>query len=106
MGRLLGYGTPQTILGYFEDEEIYKNMFYFDMSLSEQFAKRCDLWNLDVEVAKALKDACVEFVQTILFRARSGFTAINLKTVYSKQDVTRHDQQQSQNKSFLGIPIK
>lgn len=106
MGRLLGYCTPQTILGYFEDDEIYKNMFYFDMSLSETFAKRCDLWELDIESAKAIKDACIEFVQSILFRARSGFTAINLKTVYSKSDITRSDNQQKQQRSFLGIPIK
>lgn len=105
MGRLLGYGTPQTVLGYFEEEEIYKNLFYFDMSMAENIAKRSDAWELDVETAKMIKDAAVELIQSILFRAKKGFTAINMRTQYSRSDVSRSDNQPSTKKSFLGISL-
>ena len=106
MGRLLGFANQITRMSYYEDEEIYKNMFYFDMSLTELIAKRAGIWELDIETAKAIKDAAIEIVQSVLFCARNGFTAINVRTTYSKQDVTRTDA--SENKkggSFLGIPL-
>lgn len=106
MGRLLKFANQITRMSYYEDEEIYKNMFYFDMSLTELIAKRAGLWELDIETAKAIKDAAIEIVQSVLFCARNRFTAINIRTTYSKQDVTRTDT--SENKkggSFLGIPL-
>lgn len=105
MGRLMGYATPQTILSYFEEDEIYKNLFYFDMSLAELVAKRADYWEMDMETAKAIKDACVEFVQSILFRARKGFTSVNLRSTYQRSEVSRSDTHDSGKRSFLGIPL-
>jgi hypothetical protein len=106
MGRMLGYANVITKMSYFEDEEVYKNMFYFDMSITETFAKRCDVWELDAEVAKAIKDACVELIQSVLFSARDGFTAISMRTQYSRQDISRNDSASQQSKrTFLGIPV-
>jgi hypothetical protein len=107
MARIMGYVNKATKLSYFEDKEIYMNMFYFDMSLTELVAKRADLWELDIETAKALKDAAIELVQSILFSARSGFTAINLRSQYSRSDSTRTDASNSQQspRTFFGIPI-
>ena len=106
MGRLLGFANQITRMSYYEDEEIYKNMFYFDMSLTELVSKRAGIWELDIETAKAIKDAAIEIVQSVMFCARNGFTAINVRTTYSKQDVTRTDaSEQKKGGSFLGIPL-
>jgi hypothetical protein len=105
LGRLSGYVNKETVMTYFEEEEIYKNLFYADMSITELFAKRADYWELDCEVAKSIKDSCIELIQSILFRARRGFTAINLRSTYSKSEVSRTDQQNKPTKTFLGIPI-
>jgi len=74
------------------------------MSLTEMISKRADYWDLDIETAKMIKDACVELVQSILFSARNGFTAINLRTQYTRSDVSRSEGQATQ-KTFLGIPL-
>ena len=105
LGRLFGYCNIATKLSFYKEEEIYKNLFYVDMSLSELVAKRADYWELDMEVAKSIKDACMELVQSILFSARNGFTAINLRTTYSRQDVSRTDGSQQTSKTFMGIPL-
>jgi len=107
MGRLLGKVSKAAKLTYMEDEECYKSLFYFDMSITEFFAKRCDRWEMDLETMKAIKDACIEMVQDIVFSSRSGFTAINLKSQYSRSDVTRSEGTSSESKgrSFLGIPL-
>jgi len=107
LGRLMGYVNIITKLSWFSEEEIYKNLFYFDMSISELFGKRSSTWGLNIETAKSLKDACLELVQSTLFSARSGFSAISLRTQYSKSEVSRTDSSSSQQKkSFLGIPIR
>ena len=104
IARMIGYVNKATKLSSFTDEDIYKDMFYFDMSLSELIAKRSGLWELDIETAKAIKDSVIELVKSIVFSARNGFTAINLKSQYSKQDITRNEPQQSQSKGgFLGL---
>lgn len=105
MGRLIGKITKAAKLTNKTDEEIYKDMFFFDMSITELFAKRSDFWEMDIETAKALKDAAVELVWDIAASARDGFTAINLRSQYQKSDVTRSDSSGSGQKSFLGIPI-
>jgi hypothetical protein len=107
MSRLVGKVSVIARLTYKEDEEIYKDMFYFDMSISELVAKRAENWDLDVEVAKSIKDACIDLVWDVVASSRNGFTAINLKSQYQKSDITRTDATSggSQNKTFLGVPI-
>ena len=105
LGRLFGYCNIATKLSYYREEDILKNLFYFDMSLSELIAKRADMWELDMEACKLIKDSCVELVQSILFSARNGFTAINLRSTYSRQEVSRTDSSQQNQKTFMGIPL-
>ena len=105
LGRLFGYCNIATKLSYYKETEIFTNLFYFDMSLTELVAKRADYWELDIETAKSIKDACIELIQSILFSARNGFTAINLRTTYSRQDVSRTDGGQSSPRTFMGIPL-
>ena len=106
MSRVIGRVSKAAKLSYKEDEEIYKDMFYFDFSITELFAKRSDAWNLSLENAKSIKDSAVEVVWDILASSRNGFTAINVRSTYSRSDVSRTDQSQSGgNRTFLGIPI-
>ena len=57
------------------------------------------------KIAKSIKDSMVELVWDVLASSRNGFTAINLRTQYTRQDVSRNDSQQQTQKTFLGIPL-
>jgi hypothetical protein len=83
--------TTEAKMTYKEEEEIYTEMFFADMSLSELFAKRCSNWEMDIEVMKSIKDACISLMWDSVTSARNGFTAINLRSQYMKQDVSRSD---------------
>jgi len=106
MARIIGRVTKAAKLTYKEDEEIYKDMFHLDMSLSELFAKRCDTWEMNIEVMKSIKDSCIEMVEDIVFSSRNGFTAINIKSTYSRSDVSRNEgDSKSGKRTFMGIPL-
>lgn len=106
LGRLKGRVTKIAKLSSKTEEEIYKDMFYFDMSISELVAKRSDKWEMDMEIAKSIKDAAVELVWDVIASSRDGFTAINIRSQYSKSDITRTDSQPREGgKSFFGIPL-
>lgn len=107
MSRIMGKVTIAGKLTYKTEEEIYKDMFYFHLSIVELAAKRCDIWDADIEVVKALVDAAIELVWDIASSSRAGFTAINLRSQYSRSDITRNDSQakDGSQKSFLGIPL-
>jgi len=104
LGRLFGYCNVSTKLSWYSESEIYKNLFYFDMSLTELCAKRADYWEMDIETCKMIKDSAIELVQSILFSARNGFTAVNLRTQYTRSDVSRSEPNQA-GKTFMGIPL-
>jgi len=107
LGRLIGMVNRAAKLTYKEDREIYLDMFYFDVSLSELIGKRSFNWEINIETAKALKDAAVELVWNIITSSRTGFTAINLKSQYSKTDISRVDNSQIKpTKTFLGFPLR
>lgn len=104
LGRLFGYCNVATKLSWYSEQEIYKNLFYFDMSLTELCAKRADYWEMDIETVKMIKDSAIELVQSILFSAKNGFTAVNLRTQYTRSDVSRSEPTQT-GKTFMGIPL-
>ena len=105
--RLSGLVNEKTPISFISIEDYYKKMFYFDMSVSEMFGKRCDVWELDMEMAKSIKDAMIEIAETVLSMAKEGFTAINFKTQYQKHDIQRNEGQasQEQGKSIFGIKV-
>lgn len=108
MSRIIGKVSKVARLTYKTDEEIMKDLFYFDMSITELIAKRSDAWDMAIEVAKSIKDSAVELVWDISAASRDGFFAINLRTSYSRSDVSRTDTTASQSagkRSFLGIPL-
>ena len=91
-------------MSYISEEDFYKEMFYFDMSVSEMFGKRCDVWELDMEMQKTIKDAMINLARTVLSTSKEGFTAINFKTTYAKHDIQRSEgTQQSEGKSIFRV---
>lgn len=102
MAILAGKVTPEAKMTWKDDEEIYVEMWHTDNMLSELFAKRCSNWEMDIEVIKAIKEACVSLIWDTITSSRNGFTAINMRSQYMKQDVTRSDtSQQTKNGGFL-----
>lgn len=105
MARLIPIVNKEVKMSYKLDEEIYKDMFYFDMSFTEMIAKRSGLWELDIEAAKSIKDAAVELAWATLASSRDGFTAINLRSQYNRQDIRRSDEASGSQRTFMGLPI-
>lgn len=106
MGRMIGKISKIARLTFKTDEEIMRDMFFFDMSVTEFFAKRSDSWELAIESAKAVKDSCVDLAWDISAASRDGFFAINLRSSYSRSDVQRTDTSSGGGKrSFLGISL-
>lgn len=106
MGAVIGKVNKAARLTYKDGEELYKDMFYFDMSITELIAKRSGLWELDIETAKLIKDSAVSLVWDIVAASRDGFTAINIKTQYTRSDITRQDGNAgSQPKSLFGFTL-
>lgn len=104
MGRIRGRAHVVARLTYKEESECYTDLFQFHMSIAEMFARRSDAWEMDEEVAKPILDAALELVEDIVFSARNGFTAINLRTQYSETRMGREGQANMQ-KTFMGIPL-
>ena len=104
LGMLRGRATTIARLTKKTDEEVMKDMHQFHRALIELLTLRADDWNLDEELTKPLLEACVSLVQDIVFSARGGFTAINLKSSYS-----RHEQASSNMddnvKTKMGIKV-
>lgn len=105
LSRMRGRVTTIARLTYKTDEEIYKDMYQFHMSIVELFCKRCDVWEMDEELVKPIIDAAIELVQDIVFSARKGFTAINIRSSYQRSEVEKVGNDSTQPKSFLGIKI-
>jgi hypothetical protein len=86
LGELRGKVTVIGRLTKKTDEEIMKDMFFFDRTLIDKIAKRADDWDLDEDLAKSLKEAIVSLVQDVVFSARGGFTAMNLRSSYHRSE--------------------
>lgn len=103
MGRLRAKVSKFARFTNKTEEEIYKDMFYFDMSITETISKRSTSWELNIETAKMIKDACIELTWDVVAASRDGFTAINTRTQYSKNEITRSDSStQPQSRGFFG----
>lgn len=107
LGRLRGRVTVTGKLTFKTDEEVMKDMFYFHMSLLDLFTKRADDWDMEEEMVKPILDSCIELVQDVVFAARRGFTATNMRSQYTRSEVQSTQSQGEQGgKSFLGLRRK
>lgn len=104
MGMVRGRVTVFGRLTKKTDEEIMKDMFQFHRTLIETFSLRADDWELDEELIKPIQEACIALVEDVIFSSRGGFTAMNIKSQYSRHEnasVTNQDTQ----KKIMGIPV-
>jgi len=82
------------------EEQIAMDMFQFHRALIELFQLRADDWELDEEMAKPLLESCIGLIEDIMLSSLGGFTAINIKSQY-----TRHENATSDNESNKRHPL-
>lgn len=93
--------TKAAKLTYKTEEEVYKDLYYFHMSLAETFAKRASTWELNIELMKTILDACINLVWDVESMSKEGFLSINLRSQYTKSDVSRTDAQPQKSGGFF-----
>lgn len=104
MGMVRGRVTVIGRLTKKTDEEIMKDMFQFHRTLIETFSLRADDWDLEEELIKPIQEACLSLVQDVIFSARGGFTAMNIRSQYSRHE-TATVTEGGENKKIMGIPV-
>ena len=104
MGMVRGRVTVIGRLTKKTDEEIMKDMFQFHRTIIETFSLRADDWELDEELIKPIQEACVSLVQDVIFSSRGGFTAMNLKSQYTRHENTTGNIQDNK-KTIMGMKI-
>jgi len=102
LGMLRGRATVIGRLTKKTDVQIMSDMFQFDRALTELFSLRADDWELDEELAKPLKEECLGLIQDIIFSSINGFTAVNLKSQYSRHEALNVTPQDG-GKGLLGL---
>jgi len=87
------------------DSEIKSDMFYFHMTLVSALYQNLDKWEIGLDDVEAIKESAIRLVWDVAASSRDGFTAINLRSQYSRSEVSRVGEENKSGKSFLGIPI-
>lgn len=106
LSLLKGVVTKLSKLSNKTDEEIMKDMFYFDMRLTTTMYAHGDEWEIDLADFESLKEACVRLAWDVSASSRDGFTAKNLRSQYSRVDSTRSENSIPQKKkSLFGVNL-
>jgi len=87
------------------DDEIKNDMYYFHMTLMSAFYNNLDRWEIGLNDVEAIKESALRMVWDVAASSRDGFTAINLRSQYSRTESTRGESIPRTQKSFLGIPM-
>jgi len=104
MGMVRGRVTILGRLTKKRDDEIMKDMFQFHRTLIETFSLRADDWELDEELIKPIQEACLSLVEDVIFSSRDGFTAMNIKSQYSRHETANMSDEQQQRK-IMGMRV-
>lgn len=104
MGMVRGRVTTFGRLTKKTDEEIMKDMFQFHRTLIETFSLRADDWELDEELIKPIQEACLSLVQDIIFSSRGGFTAMNIRSSYSRNESVSTSGN-GEGKTIMGVKV-
>ena len=104
MGMVRGRVTTFGRLTKKTNNEIMSDMYQFHRTLIETFSLRADDWDLDEELLKPVQEECLALVQDIIFASRDGFTAINLRSQYSRQE-TANVSENSAKKKIMGVEV-
>ncbi len=105
MGMVRGRVTTFGRLTKKTDDEIFKDMFQFHRTLIETFSLRADDWKLDEELIKPIQESCLALVQDIIFSSRGGFTAMNIKSSYSRNENTNTTKTGEEGKTIMGVRV-
>ena len=105
MGMVRGRVTTFGRLTKKTDEEIMKDMFQFHRTLIETFSLRADDWDLDEELIKPIQESCISLVQDVVFSSRGGFTAMNIRSSYTRNENTSISQSGQDKRNIMGVPI-
>jgi len=105
MGMVRGRVTIFGRLTKKTDEEIMKDMFQFHRTLIETFSLRADDWDLDEELIKPIQESCISLVEDVIFSSRGGFTAMNIRSSYSRSENTNIQQSGKEGRTVMGVPV-
>lgn len=105
MGMVRGRVTVIGRLTKKTDDEIMKDMFQFHRTLIETFSLRADDWNLDEELIKPIMEACVSLVEDVIFSSRGGFTAMNIRSSYSRHENASVSPDERDKKTIMGVRV-
>lgn len=86
------------------EEQIASDMHQFHRAMIEMFQLRADDWDLDEEMAKPLLESCIGLVEDIMYSCLNGFTAMNVKSSYSRHETSNGDNEPT--KSVLGLRLR
>ncbi|MCK9430519.1 MAG: hypothetical protein M0R17_11005 [Candidatus Omnitrophica bacterium] len=105
LGVLRGRATVVGRLTKKTDIQVMSDMFQFDRMLTDLIAKRADDWDLDEDLVKSLKESCLSLIEDIIFSSINGFTAMNLRSSYSRSETsnTTLDNPITQKRGILGL---
>jgi len=73
-------------------------MFYLQCVLVDHFYLNCNSWGLNDSDAPALKEAIIRLAWDIASSSINGFTAVNIRSQYSMNEVT-NEQRMSKNQN-------
>lgn len=104
MGMVRGRVTTFGRLTKKTDEEIMKDMFQFHRTLIETFSLRADDWELDEELIKPIQESCISLVQDVVFSSRGGFTAMNIRSSYTRNESISQSGQ-PQGTTVMGVKV-
>jgi len=105
MGMVRGRVTTFGRLTKKTDEEIMKDMFQFHRTIIETFSLRADDWDLDEELIKPIQESCLALVQDVIFSSRGGFTAMNVRSQYSRHENANTTNSGNDGKKIMGIKV-
>src|SRR6056297_1261495 len=102
---LKGVVTKLSKLSNKTDEEIAKDMFYLDMRLSTAMYENGDDWELDLADFELLKESCIRLAWDVSASSRDGFTAVNLRSQYSRSETSNNNQEKTKPRKIFGLNI-
>jgi hypothetical protein len=99
---LNGVITTVNKLAYKSENQVLNDMFYLQCVLVDHFYLNCDEWGLNDDDAPALKEAIIRLAWDIASASINGFTAVNIRSQYSMNEVTNEQRMsKNNNKKFL-----
>jgi hypothetical protein len=106
LSLLRGVVTKLSKLSNKTEEEIKTDMFYFDMRLTSAMYENGDDWGLDLADYELLKESCVRLAWDVAASSRDGFTAINLRSQYTRNESSRNEINNNQpQRKLFGINL-